>query len=464
MNYGTLPQVEKDRLYNEIRKEIETKGLKESGVKMIGESERRTQFETDCDEAKFTSDEIEIDINQVSLDNNSHSQSSSQHNRNDDLSGTKVREKTIEFNIPKINTEILEPNNAGYDEDVKTTRRGPKLDENAHLTICDMGNGCWTHHHFTSQIQTRQYRSPETIIGVPYGPSADIWSLGCMVFELLTGDFVFEPKKGYNYGKDDDHLAQMIELLGPFPKNMALSGKNSQRYFDRSGHLRRIRGLNYWPLERVLNEKYKFRKEEAEPLADFIRQTFIWDPEKRATAQELLNHPWLKMDKNYNTKIPDDEHEVMMNEIRQKEEMVKRKKELEIILKEGSLPPEEMQRRLHSENNSELQEDDFELNAADFEDMGYYSNYFDDDNNEEDEISLGYGDSDADNDELFQGGGFGKGKALNNSFTGPYTGISAESQTKVWPLKHSEWFSTKHTKMKHIHVDRGENQQFQTLK
>lgn len=326
-----------------------------------------------------------------------------------------------------------------------------------------MGNGCWTHHHFTSQIQTRQYRSPETIIGVPYGPSADIWSLGCMVFELLTGDFIFEPKKGYNYGKDDDHLAQMIELLGPFPKNLALSGKNSQRYFDKSGHLRRIRGLNYWGLDRVLVEKYKFKKEEAGPLADFIRQTFIWDPEKRATAQELLRHPWLSMPKNYDTKIPDDEHEIMMNDIKQKEEMVKRKKELEIILKEGSLPPEEMQKRLHSENNSELQEDDFELNAADLEDMEYYSGYSDDESNEE-EVSLGYGDSDAEHDELFQGGGFGHGKALNNSFTGPYTGISVESQAKVWPIKYSEWFSSKHSKMKDIHCDRGENQQFQTLK
>lgn len=77
-------------------------------------------------------------------------------------------------NIPRLNTEKVK------DQDkinAKITKRGPKIDENVNLAIVDMGNGCWTHHHFTSQIQTRQYRSPETIIGVPYGPSADIWSL-----------------------------------------------------------------------------------------------------------------------------------------------------------------------------------------------------------------------------------------------------------------------------------------------
>lgn len=73
-----------------------------------------------------------------------------------------------------------------------------------------------------------------------------------MIFEMLTGDFLFEPRKGYYYAKDDDHLAQMVELLGPIPKNMALSAKHSRRFFDKTGHLRKVRGLNYWPLERVL--------------------------------------------------------------------------------------------------------------------------------------------------------------------------------------------------------------------
>ncbi len=105
-----------------------------------------------------------------------------------------------------------------------------------------------------------------------------------MIFEMLTGDFLFEPKKGYYYAKDDDHLAQMVELLGPCPKNMALAAKHSWRFFDKSGHLWKIWGLNNWPIERVLMEKYKFKKSEAEPLGDFLQKMLTWYPETRATA------------------------------------------------------------------------------------------------------------------------------------------------------------------------------------
>jgi hypothetical protein len=258
-------------------------------------------------------------------------------------------------NIPKLNTAQLE---AKAKE--KVQKRGPKIDEDVNLAIVDMGNGCWTHHHFTSQIQTRQYRSPETIIGVPYGTSADIWSLACMVFELLTGDFLFDPRKGYYYEKDDDHLAQMIELLGPMPKNFALSGKNSKRFFDSTGHLRRIRGLNYWPLHRVLTEKYRFIREEAEPLADFLQKLLIWYPDRRATAQEALDHPWLKMPRNDNFKMEEEKYQKMMEEIKEREETEKKKRELEIILREGSMDPETLSRKIRSENMSELAESDFE--------------------------------------------------------------------------------------------------------
>ena len=48
-----------------------------------------------------------------------------------------------------------------------------------------------------------QYRSPEVIIGSGYDTSADMWSLACMVFELLTGDLLFEPNAGDNYDRDE---------------------------------------------------------------------------------------------------------------------------------------------------------------------------------------------------------------------------------------------------------------------
>ena len=83
------------------------------------------------------------------------------------------------------------------------------MDENFRMKICDLGNGCWTYHHFSTEIQTRQYRSPEVIIGQKYNTTADNWSLACMMFEMATGDFLFEPRNSSNkkYSQDDDHLA-----------------------------------------------------------------------------------------------------------------------------------------------------------------------------------------------------------------------------------------------------------------
>ncbi|KAI8851368.1 kinase-like domain-containing protein [Chytridium lagenaria] len=138
------------------------------------------------------------------------------------------------------------------------------------VKIADLGNSCWVDHHFSNDIQTRQYRSPEAILGAKYDRSADMWSIGCMAFELLTGDYLFDPQPGSRYTKDDDHMAQIIELLGHFPKNVALSGKYSAEIFNRRGELRHIHKLRYWRLADVLHEKYHFSKDEANGIANFI--------------------------------------------------------------------------------------------------------------------------------------------------------------------------------------------------
>ena len=49
------------------------------------------------------------------------------------------------------------------------------------VKIADLGNACWVGHHFTNDIQTRQYRSPEVILGAKWGASADVWSMAAMV-------------------------------------------------------------------------------------------------------------------------------------------------------------------------------------------------------------------------------------------------------------------------------------------
>ncbi|ORX38691.1 kinase-like domain-containing protein [Kockovaella imperatae] len=162
------------------------------------------------------------------------------------------------------------------------------------VKIADLGNACWVDHHFTNDIQTRQYRCPEIILGTKWNESVDIWSAACLFFELLTGDYLFDPQPGGKYDKDDDHMAQVMELLGDMPKALTQHGKYSHEIFTRKGELRHISRLRYWPLDLVLKEKYLMEAEEAELLSSFLLPMMRYDSDARATAAEMVNHPWLK--------------------------------------------------------------------------------------------------------------------------------------------------------------------------
>ena len=140
----------------------------------------------------------------------------------------------------------------------------------ASVKIVDLGNSCFIHKHFTEDIQTRQYRSPEVIIGAGYNTSADIWSFACIIFELLTGDMLFDPHAGANWDRDEDHLAMMIELIGYFPRKLIVAGKNSSQFFNKRGELKHISQLKIWKLRDVLIDKYKLSVEDSEEIADFL--------------------------------------------------------------------------------------------------------------------------------------------------------------------------------------------------
>jgi len=172
-----------------------------------------------------------------------------------------------------------------------------------------MGNACYIDEHFSDIIQTREYRSPEVILGIVYDTSADMWSLACMVFELVTGDYLFNPKKGKDFPKNEDHLAQIQELIGECSnKKWLLSGDDSAKFLDKStGKLKHIKKFEYWSLRQVLIEKYKMRENEAFALADFLGKMLRWEMKDRASAQKMLGHFWLKMLPNYDTKMSRDE-------------------------------------------------------------------------------------------------------------------------------------------------------------
>ncbi|XP_035237056.1 SRSF protein kinase 3 isoform X2 [Anguilla anguilla] len=134
--------------------------------------------------------------------------------------------------------------------------------EGISVKIADLGNSCWVYKHFCDEIQTRQYRSLEVLLGLEYGPPADIWSVACMAFELVTGEAMFEPKRGKTFSLEE-------------------------------GDLRRISILRPWGMYEVLVEKYHCSLKEASLFSDFLLQMLDFLPERRATAAQCLSHPWL---------------------------------------------------------------------------------------------------------------------------------------------------------------------------
>ena len=251
--------------------------------------------------------------------------------------------------------------------------KGPPLDKKIEVKICDMGNACWFTYHFSTAIQTRQYRSPEVLLGVNYNETADIWSLACIVFELATGDYLFSPRKGETYSKNDDHIAKFIRMLGKMPKKFALSGDNSYKYFNRKGEMRRVHNIPRIPLKTVLIMKYHFKEKEAEALSDFLMPMLEYLPEKRASAKELLNHPWLKMEDNFDVKMNEVEIAKMNFIENLKNEEIENEKNNNILNDDDS------------DNDRQVYTSESEINEGDDEDNSEYDNEFSDDDKESDD-------------------------------------------------------------------------------
>ncbi|OIW09035.1 hypothetical protein TanjilG_16262 [Lupinus angustifolius] len=212
--------------------------------------------------------------------------------------------------------------------------------------LVDFGNACWTYKQFTNDIQTRQYRCPEVILGSKYSTPADLWSFACICFELVTGDVLFDPHSGDNYDRDEDHLALMMELVGMMPRKIALGGRYSREFFNRSGDLRHIRRLRFWPLNKVLTEKYDFSEQEANNMADFLVPLLDFVPEKRPTAAQCLSHPWFSagprtLEPSLTTTVQPDAMDVEMSEKMKREKAEKEAVEVGMgnIAISGTLKP-----------------------------------------------------------------------------------------------------------------------------
>jgi serine/threonine-protein kinase SRPK3 len=101
----------------------------------------------------------------------------------------KLCEYLVRTVFANVISDLLTKEVSGISLD-KGSNTSPKTDleqaaeaacETISVKIADLGNACWVGHHFTNDIQTRQYRSPEVILGSKWGASTDVWSMAAMV-------------------------------------------------------------------------------------------------------------------------------------------------------------------------------------------------------------------------------------------------------------------------------------------
>ena len=93
------------------------------------------------------------------------------------------------------------------------------------VRLIDLGSSCFVTDAPSSYIQSRSYRAPEVILGLPYSPKIDVWSLGCVLAELHTGQVLFPNESVQTI------LARMQALRGPFPRHMLDRGLEARKFF-----------------------------------------------------------------------------------------------------------------------------------------------------------------------------------------------------------------------------------------
>ncbi|KAG6285546.1 hypothetical protein E4U45_000321, partial [Claviceps purpurea] len=160
----------------------------------------------------------------------------------------------------------------------------------------------WREKHLSDLIQPLALRAPEVVLGAPWDTGVDIWSLGCLVVEFVHGYVMFrnEPEEGDTWTPEDDHLAKIVEIIGPIPSSLLKQGRRTAEFFDEQGEFRRIPNLGPTSLERLLNgdrmpciKPSDMSDDEVVVFIDFVRSMLQIDPVKRKSAAQLLQHEWL---------------------------------------------------------------------------------------------------------------------------------------------------------------------------
>ena len=136
-------------------------------------------------------------------------------------------------------------------------------------------------------IQSRFYRAPEVLLGRPYFCAIDMWSLGCVLAELFTGNPLFAGES------EVEQLCCVMEVLGPPPPELSKEASRRKIFFDEHGQPRLVtnsKGIRRRP--GATDIMGALRCSDA-GFVSFVEGCLRWEASSRFTPDEALRHEWI---------------------------------------------------------------------------------------------------------------------------------------------------------------------------
>ncbi|KAL1459714.1 hypothetical protein WDU94_011671 [Cyamophila willieti] len=140
----------------------------------------------------------------------------------------------------------------------------------------------------------RQYKAIELIYMKEFDVKIDIWSVACLTFELVTGDYLFNPFETKYYTIDEHQILKIIQLMSEIPPNIMENERcirNIKALLERDQQVLTSMTAkeNFY---RILSKSYKIPKDDAKQLVRFLIPMLQLIASKRATAEECLQSEW----------------------------------------------------------------------------------------------------------------------------------------------------------------------------